>query len=131
MNAGKPGIFVAGLLIVAFQPLLAAQGEQAPCTHQPVSVGAKTEVPVPQEAAFESSYNEAECLRSLAAQKDAEWLKTKEILLLSREAADRGDWDEAMQLLTTARFQAETAIRQAEREASAWRQRVIGHGANE
>ena len=61
----------------------------------------------------------------------AEWLKTGEILLLSRQKAENGNLEMAIQLLQTARFQAETAIKQADLEAHAWKHRVIGYRKTE
>jgi hypothetical protein len=92
-----------GLCIVLLLPLLVA--------------GCSTE--------FERRYAEAERLRVDAAAMDAEWLNTGDLLLQARRAAEAGDTDEALALVAEARFQAEAAIRQAEHEADAWRDRVV------
>lgn len=74
---------------------------------------------------FERRYAEAERLRADAAAMDAEWLNTEDLLVQARRAAEAGDTDEALALVAEARFQAEAAIRQAEHEADAWRDRVV------
>ena len=43
----------------------------------------------------------------------------------SREAAEQGDTSAALVLVEEARFQAEAAMRQAEYEEDAWRDRVV------
>jgi hypothetical protein len=74
---------------------------------------------------FERRYAEAEQLRLDAAAAGAEWLQTEALLAASREAAEQGDSSEALALVEEARFQAEAALRQAEHESDAWRDRVV------
>ena len=74
---------------------------------------------------FERRYAEAEQLRLDAAAAGAEWLQTEELLAASREAAEEGDTSAALALVEEAKFQAEAAMRQAEDESEAWRDRVV------
>ena len=74
---------------------------------------------------FERRYAEAERMRLEAAAAGAEWLQTEALLAASREAAEQGDTNEALALVDEAKFQAEAALRQAEFEADAWRDRVV------
>jgi len=74
---------------------------------------------------FEQKRAAAEHLRVEASEAGAEWLKTGELLEQAQEAAARGDMDEADALLAKARFEAETAIKQAEYEDGAWASRVL------
>ena len=75
--------------------------------------------------AFERQFAAAERLRVEAAEAGAEWLETGALLNQASEAADREDMDTAFLLLEQARFQAETAIEQAQHEAGAWAGRVV------
>ena len=74
---------------------------------------------------FERRYAEAEQLRMDAAAMGAEWLETGKLLEAAIDADEQGDSDEALELVEEARFQAEAAIRQAEHESGAWRERVV------
>ena len=74
---------------------------------------------------FERSYAVAECLRKAAAQAGTEWLNTGQLLKKSSEEAENGHRDVAFELVNKARFQAETALQQADYEARAWQRRVI------
>ena len=74
---------------------------------------------------FERRYDEAERLRVEAAAVGAEWLNTEKLLHSAREAAEQGNEEDALALVDEAKFQAEAAIRQAEYEATAWRDRVV------
>lgn len=74
---------------------------------------------------FEQRYAAAEQLRSEASAAGAEWFETGKLLEQAKEAADGGNMDTAYLLLEKARFQAETAIKQAEQESSAWADRVV------
>jgi uncharacterized protein HemY len=82
-----------------------------------IAVGCSTE--------FERRYAEAERLRVDAAEMGAEWLATESLLEAARDASEQGDPDKALALVEEARFQAGEAIRQAERESGAWRDRVV------
>lgn len=74
---------------------------------------------------FDRRLAEAEQLREEAAAAGAEWLQTEGLLEQAREAAANGDTQTALSLVAEARFQAEAALRQAEHEAEAWRDRVV------
>jgi hypothetical protein len=74
---------------------------------------------------FDAELAEAERLRAEAAAAGFEWLETRSLLEQARYAADNGDLDEGSALVEKARFQAVMAIEQAEREAEAWRGRVV------
>lgn len=74
---------------------------------------------------FERRYDEAERLRVQAAEQGYEWIGTKKLLDQAAAAADEGDTDTALELAEQARFQAEAALQQAERENDAWRRRVV------
>ncbi len=60
-----------------------------------------------------------------AADAGYEWIGTEQLLQQAREAQDAGDIELALELVDKARFQAEAAVKQAEREAEAWRGRVV------
>ena len=74
---------------------------------------------------FERRYAEAERMRLDAAAAGTEWLQTEALLAAAREAAEQDDTSEALALVEEARFQAEAAMRQAEYESDAWRDRVV------
>jgi curli biogenesis system outer membrane secretion channel CsgG len=74
---------------------------------------------------FERRYAEAEQLRMDAAATGAEWLGTGKLLEAAVDAKEQGDSDTALELVEEAKFQAEAAIRQAEHESGAWRERVV------
>lgn len=74
---------------------------------------------------FDRRYAKAEHLRAEAAAAGAEWLETGKLLDQANEEAAGGNMDAAFLLLEKARFQAETAIKQAEHEAGAWAGRVV------
>ena len=74
---------------------------------------------------FEMEYTEAEHWRQAAADAGYEWIETGTLLEQAREAHEAGDYELAFELLAKARFQAETALAQAEREAGVWQDRVI------
>jgi hypothetical protein len=74
---------------------------------------------------FERRYAEAEQLRVDAAAIGAEWLGTENLLEAALDAEEQGDSEKALALVDEAKFQAEAAIRQAEHESGAWRDRVV------
>ena len=74
---------------------------------------------------FELEYETADRWRTAAAEAGYEWIETEELLQQAREAHDAGDYELAFELVDKARFQGETALKQAEREAEAWRERVV------
>lgn len=97
--SNRGAILVAALLIM---PVLAA------CTSE-----------------FDRSFAEAEALRATAAGKGVEWIGTGALLDEAREAALNGDEEAALKLVAEAKFQAEAALLQAEREAELWQHRVL------
>lgn len=74
---------------------------------------------------FERRYDEAEQLRLQAAAKGYEWIGTADLLEQAAEEAEAGNTEAALALTEEARFQSEAALQQAEREADAWRRRVV------
>lgn len=74
---------------------------------------------------FDVQLAEAERLRVQAAEAGYEWLETAALIQQARVAAANGDLDNAKALVEKARFQAETAIKQAAHETEAWRSRVV------
>jgi hypothetical protein len=74
---------------------------------------------------YDRKAQEAEQLRIVAADAGAEWLQTEALLQQARQAKSDGDEASALEYIEKARFQAEAAIEQAEREADTWQHRVI------
>ena len=74
---------------------------------------------------FERRYEEAEGLRMQAAEKGYEWIATANLLEQARTESDAGNAEAALELTDKARFQAEAALQQAEREQEAWQRRVV------
>jgi hypothetical protein len=77
------------------------------------------------EETFKNLFNQAECLRRLAAEKGAEWLKTESLLQRSLKEAALGHSKVATQLVMEARFQSVRALQQANVESEAWKRRVV------
>lgn len=67
----------------------------------------------------------AEQLRQQAAAQGYEWIATAELIERAREQAARGNPAAGLALADQAQRQAEAALRQASREAEAWRHRVV------
>ena len=74
---------------------------------------------------FERLHDSVECLRKQAATMGAEWLETETLLQRALEQAAEGHKETATQLLMKAHLQAVRALEQADREAQAWKHRVI------
>ena len=74
---------------------------------------------------FERRYDHAEDLRAQAAAQGHEWIAIEDLLRQAAAAKDAGNEETALELVEQARFQAEAALRQAEREKEAWRRRVV------
>lgn len=68
---------------------------------------------------------EAEGLLQQASAAGYEWLDTAGLLEQARTEMENGNLDSALALIEKAKFQAEAALLQAEREAEAWRSRVL------
>ena len=84
----------------------------------PVSLGTGDEI-------FKRLHDSVECLRKKAATRGAEWLETESLLQRALEEAAEGHKETAAQLLMKAHLQAMRALEQADREAEAWKHRVI------
>lgn len=74
---------------------------------------------------FERRYDEAEQLRLEAADRGYEWIGTAALLEQAQAEAAAGKTDAALALVDDARFEADAALQQAEREAEAWQRRVV------
>jgi hypothetical protein len=79
--------------------------------------------PAPQEV--EALIAQADSVRLAAAEAGAEWLKTESLIEEARQLAAEGDWQAASARALKALRQGQLALEQAEREAGAWRERVI------
>jgi len=74
---------------------------------------------------FERRFDEAEHLRRQAAAEGYEWVATAGLLEQAKGLAADGDTEGALRLVEQARFQSAAALEQAEREAQAWKGRVL------
>jgi hypothetical protein len=96
--------------------LLAGCGEQSDSSNPTGHAGAPS---------FASVYAAAEESLAQAAARRNVWSKTEEMLADAKAAYDEGRVDEAIELATEARLQAELAVAQADHEKEAWRSRVL------
>lgn len=117
-------IILTGLLITA-QPARAVSMDGTGCLSPAGGGDRQSDTGVAQKVFFRRSYDEAECLRRVAAAAGAEWRETEKLLIRSLEEAESGHWEVATQLVQKARFQAGKALQQAEQEERAWQHRVI------
>jgi hypothetical protein len=74
---------------------------------------------------FDRQYEAAEALRQQAAARGYEWIGTASLLEQARDEAEQGNTEAALEFVAKARFQSEAALRQADFEAEAWRDRVL------
>ena len=74
---------------------------------------------------YERRFDEAESLRQQAAAQGYEWIGTAGLLEKAEALAADGDTENALALAEQARYQSATALEQAEREAEAWKGRVL------
>ena len=74
---------------------------------------------------FEKAYEVANKLRLEAASLEFEWSNTEKFLLDAKKVYADGDKETAMQLVKQAHGESELAIKQAETEADAWKDRVV------
>ena len=126
VNLNIPGVLLFSFVLAAAGPAWAATSEETECLLPETLSGLDSgEHPRSEKEHFEHSHAEAVCFRKAAAKAGAEWLKTEGLLVRSTAEADKGNWTDAIQLVQKARFQAETALRQSEYEALAWKRRVI------
>lgn len=96
--------------------LLAGCGEQSGTSNPAGDAGAPS---------FASAYAAAEESLAQAQARRNVWSKTEEMLENAKAAYDEGRVDEAIELATEARLQAELAVTQADHEKKAWRSRVL------
>lgn len=96
--------------------LLTGCGEQSGSNNATGDAGAPS---------FASAYAAAEESLARAEARRNVWSKTEEILKDAKAAYDQGRVDEAIELATEARLQAELAVTQADYEKEAWRSRVL------
>ena len=73
---------------------------------------------------FVQEFQEANALRKQSAELGHEWRDTAGFLREAKKKAESGELEEARELVALAKFQAEAAIAQAEREAVIWMGRV-------
>lgn len=74
---------------------------------------------------FEQRFDDAERLRQQAAAEGYEWIATAGLLEQAEALAADGDAEHALALVEQARLQSAAALEQAEREAEAWKGRVL------
>lgn len=74
---------------------------------------------------LERRFDEAENLRVQAVARGYEWIGTAGLLEEAEALAAEGDTDGALALVEQARFQSAAALEQADREAEAWKGRVL------
>jgi hypothetical protein len=67
----------------------------------------------------------AESAQKAAAAAGAEWLETHKLIEQARRDAEQENWDVAIELVMKAKQQGELAVMQAERESTAWKNRVV------
>ncbi len=75
--------------------------------------------------AYEVAYSAAEAAIKEADDKGHAWTTTAALLAASRQAADNGDFDQAIELANEAKRHGELASAQADFESEAWRERVV------
>lgn len=78
-----------------------------------------------KKSEFEKRFDEAESLRQQAAAQGYEWIATAGLLEQAEALVADGDAEGALQLVEQARLQSTAALEQAEREAAAWKGRVL------
>ncbi len=66
----------------------------------------------------------AENARKAAAAVKMEWTTTGKLIKAGNKAIEKGDFASALEFCQKAKFQGDTAVDQASREAAAWRARV-------
>lgn len=75
--------------------------------------------------AFAEAFQEAEATLKKAREMKYSWNTTKPLLKSATEAAEAGDYDKALKLVSEAQMQADLAIKQAEEQSTAWKQAVV------
>ncbi len=74
---------------------------------------------------FAEAYTKAEMTLRQAREMNYSWTTTAPLLKAASQAAESGDYQKGMSLVTEALLQAELAIGQATDQGSAWKQAVI------
>ena len=74
---------------------------------------------------FASMLLAAENAQKAAAAAGSEWLETASLIAQAKRDAEQGHWEIAIELALKAKQQGELAVKQAERESTAWQRRVV------
>jgi len=74
---------------------------------------------------FEAAYQSAEKAREEAAAAGFEWRDTGKTLAQSKELAEAGDYEAAVELADRAQQESDLAVMQAQTEAENWEQRAV------
>jgi len=74
---------------------------------------------------FAVAYTQAEATLRQAREMNYSWTTTAPLLKAASEAAEAGDYEKGMSLVTEALLQAELAVGQATDQATAWKQAVV------
>ena len=121
------------ILLLTISLVLIACGESAPpASEAPVSemAVAATATATPVNAEPSNSYAQARAAAmtaiEIAADKGHAWTTSDQLLEAAARAAREGDERRAISLADEARIHAELAAVQADREATAWHDNVIG-----
>ena len=77
------------------------------------------------EATFVDVYRAAVAARKAAAKAGYEWRDTKKLLREARKLAEKGEFEEAIELASRAKRQGELGLMQAEEQEAVWRAAVV------
>ena len=83
-----------------------------------------TGVAAETQESFQAAYDVAEAARKKAAAVNSEWRDTRKMLKHAKAAAKKGDFDKAVALANTAKFQGERGAEQGELQARIWQDAV-------
>jgi len=116
-------------LVLFLLPLAACGGpagnEAAPAAEEPSATASHKPAEAPPSASFEEAQAAAIAAIERSAARDHAWSSADNLLKQAVAAAAAGDEDKAIELADRARVQAELALRQADLEETAWRERVL------
>jgi hypothetical protein len=135
-------VFLAAALVVAALPGCGQRDESDVMRQsEDVVAEARKEYDAEQEAVKQSSadaapavsladefadaYTHAEATLRQAREMKYSWTTTAPLLKAASEAAESGDYEKGMSLVTEALLQAELAIGQATEQGTAWKQAVV------